>query len=106
MAKVSDSLKPSAETGSLLDQTLAAAVKDRQMVTSEGKSLDGLIEGSVFREVSTHIDERGSVVELFDPPLAVASGPAGFRHYQSARSLGASINVFVANDVILVEIGA
>ena len=39
-------------------------------------------------------------------PLAVASGPAGFRHYQSARSLGAAINVFVANDVILVEIGS
>ena len=85
MAKVSDSLKPSAETASLLDQTLAAAVKDRQMVTSEGKSLDGLIEGSVFREVSTHIDERGSVVELFDsrwqwhpdPLVFVTTNPQG-----------------------------
>ena len=67
MAKASDSLKLSAETGPLLEQTLAAAVKDRQTVTSEGKSLDGLIEGSVFREVTTHVDERGSVVELFDP---------------------------------------
>ena len=67
MAKASDSLKLSAETGLLLEQTLAAAVKDRQTVTSEGKSLDGLIEGSVFREVPTHVDERGSVVELFDP---------------------------------------
>jgi len=51
---------------SLLEQTLAAAVKDRQMVTREGKSIDALIEGVSFREVPTHSDGRGSVVELFD----------------------------------------
>ena len=67
MAYRRDSPKLSAETGSLLDQTLAAAVKDQQTVTSEGESLDCLIEGSVFREAPTHLDERGSVVELFDP---------------------------------------
>ena len=42
MAKASDSLKLSAETGPLLEQTLAAAAK---AATSEGKSPDGLIEG-------------------------------------------------------------
>ena len=64
MAKASDSLKLSAETGPLLEQTLAAAAK---AATSEGKSPDGLIEGSNFREVPTHVNERGSVVELFAP---------------------------------------
>ena len=37
-----------------------------------------LIEGSVFREVSTHIDERGSVVELFDPRWQWHPDPLGF----------------------------
>ena len=37
MAKASDSLKLSAETGPLLERTLAAAVKDRQKITSEGE---------------------------------------------------------------------
>src|ERR1044072_6399573 len=60
-------VSPKLSGESLLDQTLAAAVKDRQTVTSEGESLDCLIEGSVFRQAPTHLDERGSVVELFDP---------------------------------------
>jgi dTDP-4-dehydrorhamnose 3,5-epimerase len=51
---------------SLLEQTLAAAVKDRQTVTPEGKSVDSLVEGVTFRDVSTYSDARGSVAELFD----------------------------------------
>ena len=52
---------------SLLEQTLSAAIKDRQTVTPEGKSLDVSIEGVGFREMPTHSDARGSIVELFDP---------------------------------------
>jgi dTDP-4-dehydrorhamnose 3,5-epimerase len=53
--------------GSLLDQTLAAAVKDRQMVTPDGKSVETLVEGVSFHDVPTHSDSRGTVVEIFDP---------------------------------------
>jgi len=52
---------------SILDTTLAAAKKDQQTVTPAGKSLGRLTEGVKFREVPTHADERGSVVEMFDP---------------------------------------
>jgi dTDP-4-dehydrorhamnose 3,5-epimerase len=52
---------------SLLEQTLAAAVKDRQTVTPEGNSTDASIEGVNFRELPTHSDARGSIVEMFDP---------------------------------------
>ena len=51
---------------SLLDQTLAAAVRDRQTVSREGKTISTLIEGVSIRDVPTHIDERGSVVEIYD----------------------------------------
>jgi dTDP-4-dehydrorhamnose 3,5-epimerase len=51
---------------SLLEQTLAGAVKDRQFVTPEGKSVDSSIAGVSFHDVPTHSDSRGSVVELYD----------------------------------------
>jgi dTDP-4-dehydrorhamnose 3,5-epimerase len=52
---------------STLEATLAAAKQDRQTVTPDGKPLRRLTEGVIFRDLPTHVDERGSVVELFDP---------------------------------------
>lgn len=46
-----------------LDQT---PVKDTQTVGPDGKPLLRLPEGMSFREVPTHVDDRGSVVEMFD----------------------------------------
>jgi dTDP-4-dehydrorhamnose 3,5-epimerase len=40
--------------------------KDEAMVTSEGLDLTRLPEGVSFKEIKTHIDERGSVFELYD----------------------------------------
>lgn len=65
---------------SLLEETLAAATKDTQTVSPKGESLDGLIEGMHFREVPTHIDERGSVVEMFDPRWGWHSDPIVFAY--------------------------
>jgi dTDP-4-dehydrorhamnose 3,5-epimerase len=42
-------------------------VQDRQTVTSLGENLTPLPAGVSFHDVPTHIDDRGSVVELFDP---------------------------------------
>ena len=50
----------------MLDQTLAAASQDKQTVTPEGKTIAVLIEGVRIRDVPTHVDERGSVVEIYD----------------------------------------
>src|SRR5438128_9337650 len=52
---------------SILETTLAAATRDRQTVTGDGNLVRGLIEGILVRDLTTHTDERGSVVELYDP---------------------------------------
>ena len=53
--------------GSPLERTLAGAVKDRQMVTPEGKNIASLVEGVSTRDLTTHTDGRGTVMELYDP---------------------------------------
>jgi dTDP-4-dehydrorhamnose 3,5-epimerase len=50
-----------------LDATLAAATRDSATVTPQGEPLQRLIDGVSFHEVPTHVDERGSVFELYDP---------------------------------------
>jgi len=49
-----------------LKATLAAAKKDQQTVTPEGRALRRLTEGVVIRDLPTHVDDRGSLIELFD----------------------------------------
>ena len=51
---------------SILDATLAAAIKDQQTVHS-GAPIAKLIDGLTFRDSVTHLDERGGVTEIFDP---------------------------------------
>jgi dTDP-4-dehydrorhamnose 3,5-epimerase len=42
-------------------------IRDRSTVTPDGEPLDPLPDGVTFRDVPTHVDERGAVVEIFDP---------------------------------------
>ncbi len=46
--------------------SLRGALKDVATVSETGKSLKRLTEGVVIRKLTTHVDERGSVAELFD----------------------------------------
>ncbi len=71
--------------GSLLEQTLAAAIKDRQMVMPDGASTEALIEGVNFRDVPTHADSRGSVFELFDARWRWHPDPLVFAYCFSLR---------------------
>jgi len=48
-------------------ETLERAIADQQTVESDGSSVAQLAEGVTFRDATTHVDDRGSVVELFDP---------------------------------------
>jgi dTDP-4-dehydrorhamnose 3,5-epimerase len=48
-------------------ETLRRAVADSQTVTADGTSIKRLAEGVTFHDVATHVDDRGSVVEMFDP---------------------------------------
>ena len=52
---------------SLLDITLQAARRDSAMVSTAGEPLRRLTHGVQIRDLTTHADARGSVVELFDP---------------------------------------
>ena len=41
--------------------------QDEQTVTPQGESVSKLPVGVTFYDVRTHVDDRGSVVELYDP---------------------------------------
>jgi dTDP-4-dehydrorhamnose 3,5-epimerase len=43
------------------------AVQDKETVTPAGESLKLIPEGVTFKDVVTHVDDRGHVVEMFDP---------------------------------------
>jgi dTDP-4-dehydrorhamnose 3,5-epimerase len=45
----------------------AVPTPDRQTVTPEGRRIDPLPAGVTLRDAVTHVDERGSVCEMFDP---------------------------------------
>src|SRR5688500_16776185 len=48
-------------------RTLGAAKQQAATVTAEGKPLAAMLEGSSRFSVPTHVDERGFLVELFNP---------------------------------------
>ena len=41
--------------------------RDKQTVTAQGEDLTKLPHGVSFKEVRTHVDDRGSLCEMFDP---------------------------------------
>jgi dTDP-4-dehydrorhamnose 3,5-epimerase len=74
-----------ATSRSLLDQTLAAAVKDAQTTTPEGKITAAGIDGVVPRNVTTFSDARGTVFELFDPRWNWHADPLVFAYCFTLR---------------------
>ena len=59
--------------------------KDIAMVTAEGKPLERLPHGCSFRPAPTHVDERGSLVELFDPRWNWHPAPVVFAYSFTVR---------------------
>jgi dTDP-4-dehydrorhamnose 3,5-epimerase len=70
---------------SILEETLAAAVRDGATVTPDGQRLQRLTEGVSFRPAPTHVDARGSVVEMFDPRWLWHSEPFAFAYCFTIR---------------------
>ncbi len=60
-------------------------VKDPQFVTPEGKLLARVPHGVTFKEVPTHLDERGSVFEMFDPRWEWHPAPLEFVYSYTIR---------------------
>ena len=58
---------PLEEQRAQFDKTLSEAKRDVQTVTPDGKPIGRATDGVNFRDLKTHIDARGSVMELFDP---------------------------------------
>src|SRR5581483_1078430 len=54
---------------------IAQTKKDVQTVTSEGHSIHKLIDGVVLQSSTTHIDDRGTLCEIFSPHRAVHPAP-------------------------------
>jgi dTDP-4-dehydrorhamnose 3,5-epimerase len=60
-------------------------VKDRQSVTPSGQSLEKLPHGVTFHEVTTQLDERGSLCELFDPRWGWSKDPLVYVYMATLR---------------------
>lgn len=54
------------------------SVRDVQTVTPSGQSIVPLPAGVTFKEVVTHVDDRGHVVEMYDPRWDWHSDPLVF----------------------------
>ena len=76
---------PPRHASTILDQTLAAAKRDSSTVSADGKRVQRLTEGVSFHEVPTHVDQRGSVVELYDPRWNWHPDPLVFAHCFTVR---------------------
>ena len=59
--------------------------KDKATVSADGRSLDQLPQGVSFHEVATHIDDRGSVFEMFDPRWGWHPAPMVFAYCFTIR---------------------
>ena len=72
-------------TQSILDVTMAAAVRDRQMAAPDGSRMGRLIDGMRIKPLTTHADARGSITELYDPRWNWHEAPLVFAYTFSIR---------------------
>ena len=70
---------------SLLEQTLAAAVRDRQTVTPEGATIAPLLHGMSLHRSPTHTDDRGTLTEILDPRWGWHPDPITYVYYMTER---------------------
>ena len=74
-----------AQKRSLLDEMIAAARRDPQFVTPKGEAVRRLTAGVIIRPLPTHVDDRGSVCELFDPRWGWHPDPLVFSYTFTIR---------------------
>jgi dTDP-4-dehydrorhamnose 3,5-epimerase len=82
--KTGETSAPSAKV-SELEITLRAAKRDVQTVDSAGQSTGRLLDGMRFHDVVRHRDDRGSVVELYDPRWGWHPDPLVFSYLFTIR---------------------
>ena len=62
------------------DHPAMPAQRDAETVTSDGRSVAPLPDGVVLRPLTTHVDDRGSVCELYDPRWGAHPDPLVFAY--------------------------
>jgi dTDP-4-dehydrorhamnose 3,5-epimerase len=60
-------------------------MKDQATVTRDGVSLAAVPHGVTFRDITTHVDDRGSVFELFDPRWGWDDDPLVYAYVATIR---------------------
>jgi len=60
-------------------------IRERATVTPAGERLQQLPDGVTFRDAVTHVDDRGSVCELFDPRWGWTDDPLVFAYVFTLR---------------------
>jgi dTDP-4-dehydrorhamnose 3,5-epimerase len=71
--------------GELMQRTLAAARKQAQTVRPDGASVDEGLEGVIRTHVRTQVDERGWLMELFDPRSEWWTDPFAYAYATTVR---------------------
>jgi dTDP-4-dehydrorhamnose 3,5-epimerase len=74
-----------ASTRDPYELTLAAAERQQQTVTGEGRPVAPLLDGVRRNSVATHVDERGFLVELFDPRWEWLDEPFAYAYVTTVR---------------------
>ena len=59
--------------------------KDKQTVSGDGKDIEVVPEGVTFKEMKTHVDERGFVCEMFDSRWTWHKDPLVFAYMFTVR---------------------
>ena len=70
---------------SLLAATLAAAERDSALVRPDATPYRRLTQDVVIRRLTTHVDDRGSLTELYDPRWELHADPLVFSYVVSIR---------------------
>lgn len=74
------------DTLSLYEKTLVAAKSDGAKVAASGESLAPIPYGSVSYQSKTHVDDRGSVTELYDARWGFHDAPVEFAYTYTIRT--------------------
>jgi dTDP-4-dehydrorhamnose 3,5-epimerase len=69
----------------LLEQTMSAAVRDRQTVSPDGTPITELLSGMAVRRARTHTDDRGTLTEILDPRWGWHPDPITYVYYITER---------------------
>jgi dTDP-4-dehydrorhamnose 3,5-epimerase len=69
----------------LLQQTLEASARDAQTVTARGEATRSLLAGVTVHRARTHVDDRGSLVEMIDPRWDSVTSPLTYAYSWTVR---------------------